>query len=459
MSQSAPGPQSQANITGANITGANFTLADELRAAEARFVEANPNGLAQWEKACGAMPGGNTRTVLFYPPFPLTMARGEGAYLWDLDGHRYADFLNDFTAGLYGHSHPVIRQAMAEALEAGLTLGSHNRYEQRLAALVCERFPSIELVRFTNSGTEATLMAVLTALAVTGRRRVLVFEGGYHGGAFYFAPGGGPLNLPVDWLVGRYNDVAQAEELIARHGDELAAILVEPMQGSGGSIPGDPAFLGALRDAATRIGSLLIFDEVMTSRLGPGGLQAELGITPDMTLLGKYLGGGASFGAFGGRAEVMERFDPRSPGAFAHAGTFNNNVLSMAAGTAGLAAVFTPEAARVLNARGEALKTRLNEIARASGAPMRVTGIGSIMTVHFGRFDSIEGGEIRSGDDLAGENQDAKALFHLEMLARGQYLARRGFMSLSLALSDDDIGAFADAAADVLAAHGALFRA
>ncbi len=432
---------------------ANFTLADELQAAEARYTDANPNGLAQWQRACEAMPGGNTRTVLFYPPFPLTMARGEGAYLWDLDGHRYADFLNDFSAGLYGHSHPVIRQAMAEALEGGLTLGGHNRYEEKLAALICDRFPSIELVRFTNSGTEASLMAVLTARAVTGRRRILVFEGGYHGGVFYFAPGGSPLNLPIDWLVGRYNDIGHAEALIGRHASELAAILVEPMQGAGGSIPGDPEFLGALREAATQAGSLLIFDEVMTSRLGPGGLQGELGVTPDMTVLGKYLGGGASFGAFGGRAEIMERFDPRNAEAFPHAGTFNNNVLSMAAGTAGLETVFTPEAANELSARGEALKARLNEIARASGTAMQVTGVGSLMTVHFA---PVACGEIRSVDDLVAADQDAKALFHLEMLARGQYLARRGLMSLSLALSEADLDAFADAAADVLAVHGPL---
>jgi glutamate-1-semialdehyde 2,1-aminomutase len=443
MSQSAPQTD----------TRANFTLADELQAAEARYTDANPNGLAQWQRACEAMPGGNTRTVLFYSPFPLTMARGEGAYLWDLDGHRYTDFLNDFSAGLYGHSHPVIRQAMAEALEAGLTLGGHNRYEEKLAALICARFPSIELVRFTNSGTEASLMAVLTAQAVTGRRRILVFEGGYHGGVFYFAPGGSPLNLPMDWLIGRYNDIGRAEELIRQHAGDLAAILVEPMQGAGGSIPGDPAFLGALREAATQAGSLLIFDEVMTSRLGPGGLQGELGVTPDMTVLGKYLGGGASFGAFGGRADVMERFDPRSAQAFPHAGTFNNNVLSMAAGTAGLETVYTPEAANELSVRGEVLKARLNEIARASGTAMQVTGMGSLMTVHFA---PVAHGEIRSVDDLAAADQDAKALFHLEMLARGQYLARRGLMSLSLALSEDDLDAFADAAADVLAVHGPL---
>ncbi len=432
---------------------ANYTLADALAAAEARYTEANPESRAQWQRACSVLPGGNTRTVLFYPPFPVTVARGEGAYLWDLDGHRYADFLNDFSAGLYGHSHPTIRRAMADALEEGLTLGGHNRFEARLAALVCERFPSIEQVRFTNSGTEASLMAVLTARAVTGRPRVMVFEGGYHGGAFYFAPGGSPLNLPVDWLIGRYNDIAHTRELIARHAGELAAILVEPLQGAAGALPGDPEFLGALRDAASETGSLLIFDEVMTSRLGPAGLQGELGIVPDLTVLGKYLGGGASFGAFGGRAEIMARFDPRSAGAFPHAGTFNNNVLSMAAGAAGLAEVFTPEAARALNARGEALRARLNQIGRASGGALQVTGRGSIMTVHFAPAGR---GEIRSAGDLAAADPNAKALFHLELLARGQYLSRRGFISLSLALSDGDLDAFADAVAGVLAAHGSL---
>lgn len=434
-------------------TRANFTLADARAAAEARYVEANPISHAQWQRACDAMPGGNTRTVLFYPPFPLTMARGEGAYLWDLDGHRYADFLNDFSAGLYGHSHPVIRQAMAEALEAGLTLGAHNRFEERLAALICARFASIERVRFTNSGTEASLMAVQTARAVTERPRVLVFEGGYHGGVFYFAKGGSPLNLPVDWLLGRYNDLRQAQELIARHAGELAAILVEPMQGGAGSIPGDRAFLAGLREAADATGSLLIFDEVMTSRLGPGGLQGELGIAPDLTVLGKYLGGGASFGAFGGRADLMARFDPRDAEAFPHAGTFNNNVLSMAAGAAGLEAVYTADAARELTAKGDALRARLNEIARATGTAMQVTGRGSLMTVHFGKAAC---GEIRSVDDLTGEDQDAKALFHLEMLARGQYLSRRGFMSLSVALSDDDLAAFAEAAGAALATAGRL---
>ena len=423
---------------------ANFTLEDEVEAAEARFTEANPKSLDQWQRARGSMPGGNTRTVLFHPPFPLTIARGEGAYLWDADGHRYTDFLGDFTAGLYGHSHPAIRDAIARALDGGMSFGGHSAKEERLAALVCARFPSIELVRFTNSGTEASLMAVLAARAVTGRPRVLVFEGAYHGGVFYFGPDGSPLNIPVDWLLGRYNDTGPTRDMIAAHADELAAILVEPMQGAGGCIPAEPGFLEMLRDAASRHGIVLIFDEVMTSRLAPGGLQEKLGVLPDMTVLGKYLGGGLAFGAFGGGADIMGRFDPRTAGAFPHAGTFNNDVLTMAAGAAGLEEVFTPEAADALNARGDALRDRLNALAGSRGVPLRATGLGSIMNVHFTTR------EIRRVDDARAGDQAALALFHLEMLARGQYLSRRGFMSLSLPLTDDDIDGFVAAAEDFL---------
>jgi glutamate-1-semialdehyde 2,1-aminomutase len=431
---------------------ANFTLEDELEAARARFTAANPKSLAQWHKAQGSMPGGNTRTVLFHPPFPLTIARGEGAHLWDADGHRYADFLNDFTAGLYGHSHPTIREALARALDAGVSFGGHTAMEEKLAALVCARFPSIELVRFTNSGTEASLMAVLAARAVTGRPRVLVFEGGYHGGVFYFGPDGSPLNMPVDWLMARYNDTAATGDLIEAHAGELAAILVEPMQGAGGCIPAASGFLEMLRAAADRHGIVLIFDEVMTSRLAPGGLQEKLGVLPDLTVLGKYLGGGLAFGAFGGRADIMGRFDPAAPGAFPHAGTFNNDALTMAAGAAGLEEVFTPETAVALNARGDALRDRLNALGRSAGVPIQVTGHGSIMNVHF------RAGEVRRVDDTRAGDQTALALFHLEMLARGQYTSRRGFMSLSLPLGDEDIDGFVAATEDFLATYGDALR-
>ena len=419
-------------------TLANTSAAALLAEARARYVAANPRSVAAHVEATAVMPGGNTRTVLFHSPFPLTMARGEGCRLWDADGHEYTDMLGEYTAGLYGHSNPVIRAAIDTALDGGWNLGGHGVMEARLAALICARFPSIDLVRFTNSGTEANLMALATATAVTGRRSVLVFENGYHGGVLYFVGGGIPINVPHRWVMGRYNDAPGAAALIDAHGADLAAILVEPMQGSGGCIPGDPAFLQALREGADRTGAVLIFDEVMTSRMSAGGQQARLGITPDMTTLGKYIGGGMSFGAFGGARAIMQRYDPREPGAFPHAGTFNNNVLTMAAGYAGLSRLFTPEAADALFARGEALRAALNGVSRGR---MEWTGLGSLMSAHFG------GGA---------EDAAARELFFLDMLERGFYLARRGMVALSLEIGEAETQRFTAAVAEFAATHAAV---
>ena len=428
----------------------NMTLDAALADAEARYRAANPKSLAHYEQACGSLPGGNTRTVIFYAPFPLTMARGEGAHLWDLDDHRYRDFLGEYTAGLYGHSHPRLQAALRDALESGMVLGAPGRHEVELAELMTGRFPSLELVRFCNSGTEANLMALGAARAATGRDKILVFDGAYHGGVLYFAQGPSPVNAPFPVILGRYNDAEATFDLIARHGDRLAAILVEPMIGAGGCIPGDPAFLAALHAAATERGIVLIFDEVMTSRLAPGGLQERLGITPDLTTFGKYLGGGASFGAFGGRRDIMARFDPRSPDALPHAGTFNNNVLTMAAGATGLREIFTPEAAVALNRRGDDFRARLNGLCRSRGVPWQATGVGSILNLH------PYASPVARPEDLATAPEAARRLLHLEMIARGFYTARRGFISLSLVLEDDDLEAFAAAFADFLDSHAAV---
>src|SRR5207248_4663534 len=301
---------------------------------------------------------GNTRSAIFVDPFPLTMARGEGAHLWDLDGHEYVDFLSEFTAGLFGHSHPAIGRALDEALDSGWNLGAQGAAEGRFAAAICDRFPSVELVRFTNSGTEANLMAVSAARALTGRDKVLVFSGGYHGGVFYFRGKGSVINAPFDFLLAEYNDIEGTRALVEPHKGDLAAILIEPMLGGSGCIPADREFLADLRALASETGALLIFDEVMTSRLAPGGLQEAHGILADLTTLGKYVGGGMSFGAFGGRRDLMERFDPRRPDAFQHAGTFNNNVLTMNAGLVGLTEIYTPERSRALNAAGDRLRER-----------------------------------------------------------------------------------------------------
>ncbi len=425
-------------------------LADALADVGARYRAANPESLARWERAGAVMPGGNTRTVLHYDPFPVTVVKGEGTYLHDMDGHRYRDFLGEYSAGLYGHSNAIIEAALKEAIEGGMALGAPNRWEAPLAELVCARFPSIDMVRFTNSGTEANLMALGAARAFTKRDIVMVFEGAYHGGVLTFAHGASPVNVPFRTVIAAFNDSEGALALIEENRDRLAAVLIEPMMGAGGCLPADRAFLQGLREATTRQGILLIFDEVMTSRSAAGGLQQRLGVTPDMTTLGKYLGGGASFGAFGGRRDIMALFDPTSPHALPHAGTFNNNAMSMAAGYAGLSQVFTPEAADQLYLSGEAFRERLNALAASKGAALSFTGCGSIIGLH----THARGAAERAEDEAS--LQDRKRLLHLEMMLRGFAFAQRGYLSLNLAMSEDDLDRFAHALDEVLDQHADL---
>jgi glutamate-1-semialdehyde 2,1-aminomutase len=430
----------------------NIDIRGALAEAEELYRARNPKSFAQHRAACEAMPGGNTRSAIHVDPFPLTMVRGEGARLWDLDGHEYVDFLSEFTAGIFGHSHPIILRAVEQALEGGLNFGAHNATEARFAAAICARFPSIELVRFTNSGTEANLMAVSAARAITGRPKILVFEGGYHGGVFYFRGHGSALNAPFEYLLGRYNDLEAVQVLVEPHRAELAAILIEPMQGTTGCIPAEREFLAGLRSLADETGALLIFDEVMTSRLAPGGLQEAHSILPDLTTLGKYVGGGMSFGAFGGRADIMERFDPRRPDAFQHAGTFNNNVLTMNAGLVGLTELYTPERARALNSWGDGLRERLNTVVRRRGIAMQFTGRGSMLSVH------MTDRPIRSQEDAERGDAQLRDLFYFDLVARGIWFAKRGMFALSIALGDQDSGKLADAVEEFAETRAPLFE-
>ena len=415
-----------------------------LAEAERRYVERNPESLRLHERRALSLPGGNTRSVIHQPPFPLTIVRGEGAWITDADGHVYLDFLGEYTAGLYGHSHPVILAAIREALEGGIVLGAPSRYETALAEAIRGRFPSVELLRFCNSGTEANLLALSLARAATGRPAVIVFEGGYHGSVFSFkGEADGRLNAPFPFVVAGYNDAEGAARLIAARAHELAAVIVEPLQGSGGVIPGEPEFLQVLRDATRRHDVLLVFDEVMTSRLSTGGLQQVLGIDPDLTTFGKYVGGGLAFGAFGGRRDLLERFDPSRSDALPHAGTFNNAVLTMAAGAAGLTQVYTAAEVERLNALGDRLRDRLNAFAADHGLEFVATGYGSMLGLHFAR------GRVRSAHDIppAGEQ---RALLHLHMLERGYSYARRGFVALSIPLEEEDVDGFAAAVEEFL---------
>jgi glutamate-1-semialdehyde 2,1-aminomutase len=430
----------------------NAVLEDALAEARETYARRRPESRRLHEAATEVLPGGNTRSVLFHGPFPFTAVSGEGCRIRDADGHVYVSMIGEYTAGLFGHSHPAIRAAVLRALEAGVNLTAHNPFEARFARLVRDRFPSLELVRFTNSGTEANLLALAAATVATGRRTILGFHGGYHGGLLTFAGGGSPVNVPHRVILAPYNDADAAAALARDHAGDLAAIILEPMLGGGGCIPAALPFLQRLRALADETGALLVFDEVMTSRLAPGGLQEATGVIPDLTTLGKYVGGGMSFGAFGGRAAVMAAFDPRRPDAVPHAGTFNNNTLTMSAGIAALEEVYTPGVATAHNEAGDALRRALNDAAASRGLPLQVTGRGSMMAFHFAPAPP------RDAAEAAAANQPLKELLFLDLLERGWYIARRGMVALSLLVEDAERAGFHAAVEEFLDLRAPLIR-
>jgi glutamate-1-semialdehyde 2,1-aminomutase len=419
-----------------------------LEDARRRYADARPQSKALHDEARTLLPGGNTRTVLYHEPFPLRVEHADGAVIEDVDGHRYVDLLGNYSAGLFGHSEQAIAAAVTAALDRGVGPGMHSAAEVEMARAVCERFDAIEQVRFTNSGTEANLMALSAARAFTGRERVLALSGGYHGGVLTFPAGTGtsPVNAPYDVLLAPYNDLDAATRLL--HENDVAAVLVEPMLGASGCVPGTKEFLQGLRAAATETGALLVVDEVMTSRNGPGGMQQLLGIRGDLTTLGKYLGGGFSFGAFGGRADVMALFDPAEPGALPHAGTFNNNLASMLAGHAGLTQVYTPEVAQRHTERGDRLRSELAGV--LGGLPFQATGAGSLMAIH----PTTAG--VHRAEDVASCDPALRELLFLGLLERGYYIAPRGYMALSLAVTGEQLVGFLHALRGVASELGDL---
>jgi glutamate-1-semialdehyde 2,1-aminomutase len=393
-------------------------LDDRVRAAHAAYTDANPNSAAAARRAERVLPGGNTRSVLHFDPFPFRVSAAEGPELLDVDGHRYVDFVGNYTAGLLGHSPKRVRDAIVEALDSGWALGATHEREAQLAELICERFESLDQVRFTNSGTEANLMAIGTALHHAGRSGVAVFDHGYHGGVLGFGDAGGPhhpLNVPHRFIVGEFDDIVALDVLFAD--SDLGCVVIEPVQGSGGCRPASIEFLTALRQKCTEQGVVLIYDEVMTSRLSPGGAQQRFGVVPDMTTLGKYLGGGMTFGAFGGRCDIMSAFDPAAGGALTQAGTFNNNVVTMAAAIATVGHELDDDVLAAVNDRGDRLRAELGTTFEQAGVPMHTTGVGSMLCIH-------------TTDDRLLE-----LLFH-HLLTEGMLIARRGFMALSMEITD-----------------------
>ena len=408
---------------------------------------------ALFDRAIRSLPGGDTRSALFYPPYPTFMRSGLGCRLTDVDGNEYLDFLNNYTSLVHGHAHPSIVAAITGQVAKGSAHGAPVELQIALAEAIARRVPSVERLRFANSGTEAVLNAIRAARAFTGRSKILKMEGGYHGTYDAVEVSVDPGAEPPPWPQGRpegpglspgltgevmvapFNDLERASDLIARCRDELAAVIVEPVLGAAGMIPAERAFLAGLREATAAYGVLLILDEVVTFRLAVGGAQELFAVRPDLTTFGKVIGGGLPVGAFGGRADVMELFDPRRSKHIPQSGTFNGNAATLAAGLETLE-LLTGEAIARINAQGAALRASLQAALEAAGARGQVTGLGSLSHVH---FTDRPVRDYRSA--ARGRRPTLWRCLHLALMNRGLFVAPRGMFITSTPMSDGDVQA------------------
>jgi len=449
--------------------------AEIAAAVVAAYREWTPGSAAMHEQARRVMPGGDTRTIAFHAPYPLTIERGEGCRLTDVDGHHYVDVLNNYTSLIHGHGHPALAAAVARQVPHGTAFAAGFAAQAQLARIISERVASVDLVRFCNSGSEATMNAVRAARAFTGRDLIVKMEGGYHGTYDDFevsvhpdldsplagpdhAPrptldsAGLPANTTQAVLVTPFNDVAAAERLLGERGDEIAAVIVEPVMGASGMIPAERAFLEALRALTAERGIVLIFDEVMTFRLAPGGMQERYRIRPDLTTFAKIIGGGFPVGAFGGRAAIMEQYDPMRPVPLWQSGTFNGNAITMVAGVAAME-LYTPDEVARLNALGDRLRAGLRAALVDADVRAEVTGYGSFLNVHFTE------GSVRDYRAAARGDRALQRLLHIALLLEGVFCAPRLMMCASTpmdeATADEVVAAFRRALARV---EGALPR-
>ena len=425
-------------------------LDEALAAAESRFAAANPQSRARHERASEVLPAGHSRQTLYFLPFPLTIVRGKGCRITDLDGHEYLNLVGDYAAGLFGHQSEPLQRAALEAMQSGISLSGPNTREVEFAEYISRRIPSMEQVRFCNSGSEACLFATLLARHATRRPKILVFNGCYHGGFMIYGATDPALSVPFPLVKADYNDVAGTRAILRANAPDIAAVLVEPVMGSGGAIVGTPEFLTMLREETKQFGVALIFDEVMCSRMAPGGVQGIRGIRPDLTTLGKFWGGGFAFGAFGGARELMRHLDVRSGGALSQAGTFNNNVVTMTAGLVGARDVYSPEACIKLNALGDSLREQLCAVGRALKVPFQATGLGGVMNTHW------SSGVISNPGQVLPANAPIRRLFQLEMIERGYYVSQRGMINLSLPMLETDLSGFVGAVREFLQRHATM---
>jgi glutamate-1-semialdehyde 2,1-aminomutase len=417
-----------------------------------RYLERTRKSKELTEKAQKFLPGGDTRSIAFYTPYPFFAVKGQGCYLNDADGNEYLDFVNNMTSLIHGHAHPQIMDAIRRQTEKGITHGVPVEAQHKLAELICKRVPSIESIRFGNSGSEATMFCMRVARAFTGKQGFLKMDGGYHGSHDLVqvntmpdmisedlpqakATRGVPVCTEKDIFLTPFNDLNTAERVLKDNRDKIAAIIMEPMLGAGGGVPPQEGYLQGMRALADQYGVLLIFDEVISFRVHEGGLQAMADVKPDLTAFGKIIGGGFPIGAFGGRKDIMEMFDPNKSDSITHSGTFSGNAVTMAAGIANLEIYPKKEVERI-NALGKRLTDGFNKAFEKVGIPGGTRGIGSLAAIAF--TDK----ELSNSKDVILSmipSFELMQYLHLEMLNQGVFFLHRGMFTVSTPMAETEI--------------------
>ena len=425
------------------------------RSASERFYDATPKSRARYERATESMPGGNTRNVMYFDPYPAYADRGSGAKIRDVDGNEYLDFVNNYTSLIHGHAPEGPVERAVEAVRRGSAPGMPTDEEIEWADHLVDRVPAVDYVRFTNSGTEATMNAIRAARAYTGRDVIATFEGSYHGThddvlvsvhppTGLAGPKSDPNTVPEsagipestldDVISLPFNDAEAAIEKLERHRDELGGVLVAPLMGSA-VVPAEEAFLERIDAYTSRHDVPLVFDEVISFRVSHGGAAASFGIEPDLIAFGKIIGGGFPVGAFGGREDVMEVYDPRGGSDVVHSGTFNANPVTAAAGIAALEA-YTPEEIDRLNGLCEILVSRSRELVDDHGLEVQINQYGSLFNVY------LTDEAVRDYRTAHGAHDGLTNELYLELLTEGVRLAPKLMGSLSTPMDEDDVETF-----------------
>ena len=381
------------------------------------------------------MPGGDTRTSVYHEPYPLTIVRGQGAFIWGADGNRYIDLLGNYTSLVHGHAYPPIVEAIESAAHSGTAWAARSPAQVELAELLTERIASVEQVRFCNSGSEAGMLAAQLARHVTRRELLLMAGQGYHG-SYDDLELGLARQHGEHTIVAEFGNSEEFERILGDRGGQIAAVFLEPVLGAGGVVQPPEGFLSRIANAARRVGALFVLDEVITLRLSYGGAQELFEVSPDLTMMGKIIGGGLPVGAIGGRRELLACFDPRNPAVLHHSGTFNGNPATCAAGLVSMKELTVPRI-RTMEIQARQLATELEREARQIELRMSVRQAGSLMNVVFAGESLEETGRLHH-------------LFHLACLNHGVFIAPRGMLALSTVITSELLAEICDRIASAL---------